>query len=174
VRLHGLSPCFLLFHIEIENLSYEEVITLKNILLSLLVALGIFGAIYAFTPKDASADEIPNDVGNGMRFHGENKMPPDDEEMPRGPRMGPKGHQGMLEEKAEFLGMDVDALREELKEKRFYEILQEHGYTAEDWQAVWQEKSREMWKEMGLSDEEIAEREQRRNEQRSFWCQGVE
>lgn len=70
-----------------------------------------------------------------------------------------------LEHQAEFLGMTVEELEEALKEKTFHELVEEAGKTEEEIDAWHEEMQKErqdhmteMWKEKGLTDEEIAER----------------
>jgi len=79
------------------------------------------------------------------------------------------GTERMLETKAEILGMSVEELRETLQNRTFLELAEEQGITLEQWREIMQEKARERWQEMGLSEEEIAERE-RWQEERHAEC----
>lgn len=77
---------------------------------------------------------------------------------------GFRGFRRGLEPKAEFLGMTPEELKAQLEEKTIFEIMEEQGISPEQFREQMEEKMRERWQEMGLSEEEIAEREQRMEE----------
>lgn len=76
-----------------------------------------------------------------------------------------------LEKKAEMLGMTVEELEAELETKTMVEIFEDQGIVPEELQAQMLEKARGRWQEMGLSEEEIAEREGRMEERRTKRCE---
>lgn len=92
--------------------------------------------------------------------------------------LGPKplgfhrfGSGPMLEKKAETLGMSTDELKEALETKTWIEIMEEQGISQEEWRAQRLEKARGHWQEMGLSEEEIAEREEKVAQRRVKQCE---
>ena len=97
------------------------------------------------------------------------------EDSPLGPKPFGGRHFGgrgpMLEKKAEMLGMSIDELTEELETKTWVEIMEEQGMSWEDWQAQMREKAQKRWQEMGLSEEEIAAREEKMVQRHAQRCE---
>lgn len=68
------------------------------------------------------------------------------------------GNGRALEDQAEILGTDADALAQELEEKTLPEILEEHNMTQEQFESAMEGEMTEHMKARGLTDEEIQER----------------
>ena len=70
----------------------------------------------------------------------------------------------MLANKAEFLGLTVDELKEELQTKTLRQIAEEQGITREDIIAHKRARLEEHWRNQGVSEEDIARRLERFDE----------
>lgn len=72
-----------------------------------------------------------------------------------------------LEALAEFLGMSTDEVKQAFEDgKTPADLAEEKGLNIEDFRDQMAEQRREYWREMGLSDEEIAEREEQMKDRR--------
>ena len=120
---------------------------MKKVLLATLAIAGVIGAGAVLT-RSANASDLGRKVGQ-MRY----------------------GFNRMIQTKAEILGMDPAELKDKLGEKTFVELAQEKGISLEQIHEQMEQKAKERWQEMGLSQEEIEERE-RLMEERHANCDG--
>jgi len=82
-----------------------------------------------------------------------------------------RGNSPMLERKAQALNITQEELQTQLQTKTMAQIAQDKGLSLEQWKQKMTEFARQRWQEMGLSQEEIAEREEWRS-QRQANCDG--
>lgn len=87
---------------------------------------------------------------------------------------GGYGYQQMIETKAELLNMSVDELKAQLETKTMLEVAEENGVNEEQLREAMQTAAEARWAERGLTEEEIAERTQAREDrQQSGDCDGT-
>lgn len=72
------------------------------------------------------------------------------------------GYRQNLENKAQVLGLSVEDLQAQLQTKTLAQVIEEQGKTLEEFRAAMSELAEARWAEMGLSQEEIAERQAER------------
>jgi hypothetical protein len=84
----------------------------------------------------------------------------------------PPHFEQMLEEKAEILGLTVDELKAKMETMTLREIAEEEGLDIEQFREAKKVQMLERWQEMGLTDEEIAERQQRMEDRQKSCDEG--
>lgn len=129
----------------------------KAVLIGSLVLVAT--SLFAFHSDNVFADD--NTIGNTNAGNCECANP--------GPHGGRGGMGHGFADIAEFLGIDEDTLRSELDESNMATVVANHGKTMDELKAFNLERAREHMTEMGLSDEEIAERIQMMEERFADW-----
>jgi hypothetical protein len=81
-------------------------------------------------------------------------------------------YENMLEAKAEALGLTVDELKVKLETMTLREIADEQGYDSEQFHEAKRVQMLERWQELGLTEEEIAERQERMENRQKDCAEG--